>query len=286
MKKTQLMGILNCTPNSFFEQGRAPNRESAVALGKRLFEEGADLVDIGGEATAPGSHPISEEEEMERVLPVIQALRRYTSKPLSIDTYKPSVARRALESGASFINDITGFSDPEMRKLAAESGVPICVMHMGGPPHTNPVCDYPQGIIEELLLFFQKRIALLVESGIQPSQIILDPGIGAGCFGKSVLDSLSIIRNLKTLRSLGFPLLIGLSRKSFMQKILQKSPSEILSTTLALNTMSILEGVEIIRVHDVQPHRDILTVLEELQAIPIQLQALGLSRCPNPNACS
>lgn len=269
MKKTQLMGILNCTPNSFFEQGRAPNTESAIGLGMRLFEEGADLVDIGGESTAPASQPISEEEEIERVIPVIQALRKYTSKPLSIDTYKPAVAARALDAGATFINDITGFSDPYMRKLAAESGVPICVMHMRGSPHTNPECHYPLGIMQELLLFFQKRISLLLESGIKPSQIILDPGIGGGCFGKSVLDSLSILRNLKMLRSLGFPLLVGLSRKSFMQKILQKPPSEILSTTLALNTMSILEGVEIIRVHDVGPHRDILTVLGELQAIEV-----------------
>lgn len=259
------MGILNCTPDSFFEQGRAFDSHAAIEHGIRLFEEGADLVDIGGESTRPGSQPISEEEEINRVVPVIQALRQYTSKPLSIDTYKPKVAEAALQAGATFLNDITGFDNPGMRKLAALSGVPICVMHSAGPPHTMPSPYYPQGIVQELLQFFQKRISLLIESGIQPSQIILDPGIGGGSFGKNVEESLTIFRNLKIVRSLGFPLLIGISRKSFIQKILQKTPSEILSTTLALNTMSILEGVEIIRVHDVEPHRDILTVIERLQ---------------------
>lgn len=267
MKKTQLMGILNCTPDSFFEEGRRANNQDAIERGIRLFEEGADLLDIGGEATSPGSQPISEKEEIKRVVPVLKALRQYTSKPLSIDTYKPKVAEAAIQAGASFINDITGFGDPNMRRLAAETGLPICVMHSAAAPHTTPSPSYPQGIIQELLLFFKNRVSLLIESGIQPSQIILDPGIGGGSFGKSVEESLLILRHLKTLSSLGFPLMTGISRKSFLQKILQKPPSEILSTTLALNTMSILEGVEIIRVHDVQPHRDILTVIERLQAV-------------------
>ncbi len=154
-----------------------------------------------------------------------------------------------------------------MQELAAESGVPICVMHMLGAPHSNPRPLYPRGLITEIYDFFQKRIDSLLQVGVLESQIILDPGIGGGSFGKTVEQNLQILKHLRRFHSLGFPLLIGLSRKSFIQKILQKPASEILSTTIALNTMSVLEGVDYIRVHDVQENRDILTALTRLQAI-------------------
>lgn len=270
-KKTQLMGILNCTPDSFFDGGRILETERAIEYGLRLFKEGADILDIGGESTNPDSTPIAENEEIQRVIPVIKGIRASSSRPISVDTFKPKVAEAALNAGANWINDITGFQNPAMRKLARESGSKICVMHLLGDPHTQPLPVYPKGVISEILVFFKKRIDLLLSEGIDAAQIILDPGIGGGAFGKTPDQSLLILKSLKKFQDLGFPILIGLSRKSFLQKILHKKASEILSTTLALNTMTILSGVEFIRVHDVAEHRDILTVLERLAFVNEEL---------------
>jgi dihydropteroate synthase len=268
IKKKQLIGIVNCTPDSYFEGGRFTDPEEATAYGLRLIEEGADILDIGGESTRPGSDAIvSEEEEIRRVLPVITFLRKKTDLPLSIDTFKPKVAEVALHAGVDWINDITGFSHPRMRELAVEFRVKCCVMHMYGSPHTEPTPHYPDGIVEALLQFFQKRVNLLLQSGIEPSQIVLDPGIGGGAFGKSPEQCLQILKSLKRFTCGEYPILIGLSRKSFMQKILRKSPSEVLSTTLALNTMALLEGAIYIRVHDVAAHRDIFTIFERLDIL-------------------
>lgn len=268
MKKTQLVGILNCTPDSFFEGGRIFKTEEAIEYALTLFEKGADIVDIGGESTRPGSGvAVSTKEEMRRVIPVIKGVRKKTSLPLSIDTIKPEVARAALDSGVNWINDISGFSNPAMRSLARTSGAKICVMHSLGAPHTLPDPFYPAGVVQEIMFFLQARIQLLLQEGVDPSQIVIDPGIGGGAFGKTPEQSLQILKHLKTFKTLGFPLYIGISRKSFLQKILHKPPSEVLSTTLALNTMSVLEGVDYIRVHDISEHRDILTVLERLENV-------------------
>lgn len=268
MKKTQLIGILNCTPDSYFAEARFPNLNQAIEHGLRLFEEGADIVDIGGESTRPSnSKGVSEEEELERVIPVIEGIRKHTGLPLSIDTFKPLVAEEALKAGASILNDITGGANPLMRQLASQSGAPIIVMHMKGAPHTDAAPDYPDGVVSEIYAFFKKQTALLLEEGVKKSQIILDPGIGGGSFGKTPEQCLQILKNLKEFQTLGYPLLVGLSRKSFLQKILQKEASEVLSTTLALNTMTALEGVGYIRVHDVAEHRDILTILEYMEAV-------------------
>lgn len=265
MKKRQLVGILNCTPDSYFATGRFTDVQHAIDYAIQLIEEGADIIDIGGESTRPGSQfAVSEKEEMARVLPVIEGIRRKSNVTLSIDTFKPVVARAALQAGADWINDITGLSNPKMQELVKESGATCCVMHIFSPPHSSPTPFYPKGVIEELRLFFKKRTEELITSGISPGQIILDPGIGGGAFGKSPNECLEIIKNLQTLTHLGYPLLVGLSRKSFLQKILGKPASEVLSTTLALNTMALLEGAAYIRVHDVSVHRDILTVLEKM----------------------
>lgn len=264
----KLVGILNCTPDSYFEGNRYMDREEAIEHGLRLFDEGADIVDIGGESTRPHqSTRVSEEEEMQRVVPVIEGIRKQTDRPLSIDTFKPRVAEAALKAGVTILNDITGAADPRMRKLAANTGSPIVVMHMKGTPHEEAQSEYPHGIIPEICAFFQKRISVLLNEGVKESQIILDPGIGGGSFGKTPEQSVHILKNLKTFKALGFPLFIGLSRKSFLQKILKKEASEVLSTTLALNTMAALEGVGYIRVHDVAQHREILTLLEYMEAI-------------------
>ena len=237
----------------------------AIEYGLRLFSEGADVLDIGGESTRPGSDVVvSEEEEIRRILPVIQGIRKKSNGTLSIDTFKPSVARAALEAGVNWVNDITGIANPEMQALVRETGAICCVMHMYGTPHSLPTPHYPRGIIEEIRLFFLERTQQLLQAGISPDRIILDPGIGGGAFGKTPQECLEILKHLSKLRELGFPLLVGLSRKSFLQKILLKPASEVLSTTLALNTMALLEGAAYIRVHDVAAHRDILTVLERM----------------------
>ena len=267
MKKTQLIGILNCTSDSYYKEGRCLDRNHAVEHGLRLFEEGADIVDIGGESTRPCSIAISQNEELDRVIPVIEGIRKHTDRSLSIDTFKPKVASIALEAGANILNDITGGINPCMRELAAKSGVPIIVMHMKGTPHTMPKPIYPNGILSEMCAFFEAQISVLLKDKVKKSQIILDPGIGGGSFGKTPEQNVHILKNLKIFQTLGYPLLIGLSRKSFLQKILQKEASDVLSTTLALNTMIAQEGVNYIRVHDVAHHRDILTLLEYMKAV-------------------
>lgn len=254
MIKTQIMGIVNVTHDSFYEQSRYPQFKQAVAAASLLQAEGADILDIGGESSRPGAIAISEQEELQRTIPVIEAIKGAVSIPISIDTTKPSVAAAAIKAGASLINDITGFENPAMIAIALENDVDICVMHMSGTPQTmqdNP--HYGDGIILHLLRWFETRINSLLKYGINPRRIIVDPGIG---FGKSVADNLEIIHNLPRLKQLGFPLLLGISRKSFLRSILNKPTSELLFATLAINAIAIASDVDIIRVHDVKEHRD------------------------------
>lgn len=254
-----LMGILNCTPDSFFDGDKYFDPEKAIAHGLEMITEGADIIDIGGESTRPYASEVSAEEEIRRVIPVIKALRGVT---ISIDSCKPSVAEAALEAGATFINDVTGFTDPDMRTIAARAQLPICVMHMLGAPRTmQKKPHYPDGVVPEIYTWFEKQIELLLREGVSEDNIYLDPGIG---FGKTVQHNLEILSSLSRFRQLGYPLLIGLSRKSFLSKILNKPSTELLSTSLALNTMCILEGVSVIRVHDVKAHREMLTVVTQI----------------------
>ncbi len=264
MNKTKLMGILNVTPDSSFDQGRFFDPVLAIQRGVQICEEGADWLDIGGESTRPDASPVSEEEELERVIPVIKALKKIIPIPISIDTMKARVATQAIEVGASFINDVSGFSDPDMCKVAADSQLPICIMHMQGTPatmQTNPF--YPQGIISFLIEWFSQRIDLLLAVGVKSENIILDPGIG---FGKTVDHNVEIVHNLHKIKALGFPVLIGLSRKSFLGKIVHKTYRELLPVSLAVNTLAIQAQVDIIRVHDVAEHRDVIDLLAHLNA--------------------
>jgi dihydropteroate synthase len=258
---TKLMGILNVTPDSFSDLGRWFDPKLAIERGKQIYLEGADFLDIGGESTRPGATPVPEEEELKRVIPIIQNLKKEIPIPISIDTMKPKVAAAALEAGASFINDVSGFRNPLMRKLAAETSVPICVMHMHETPATmqnNPT--YSVGIIPFLIDWFSRQIDLLLTEGIQSQQIILDPGIG---FGKTVADNVKIVQNLQKIKELGFPVLIGLSRKSFLGKFIHKSYSELLPATLTANTLATMAEVDILRIHDVAAHKDLLMTLQQ-----------------------
>lgn len=253
------MGILNVTPDSCYDQGRWGTHALAIQRGIQLYEEGAQLIDIGGESTRPGAAPVSESEELNRVIPVIKELKKQLSLPLSIDTMKPRVAAAAIEAGVSMINDVSGFSDPAMRRLAADSQVQICVMHMQGTPATMQIApSYPEGVIPHLCEWFAKRIDQLLDAGLKEEQIILDPGIG---FGKTVAHNVEIVNNLQKIKALGFPVLLGLSRKSFIGKILNKRYPDLLAGTLAITTLAILAGVDILRVHDVIEHQDVLNVL-------------------------
>lgn len=254
------MGIVNCTPDSFYDGGRYHAIDAALAHALKLEEEGADLLDIGGESTRPGADPVDERTEMKRVIPLICALQDATQLPISIDTSKPNVARAALQAGASFINDVTGFCHPEMRHIAAESGAEICVMHMQGTPKTmqQETPYYPGGILPTLTHFFEERIEKLISSGVAEEQIILDPGIG---FGKTVQHNVEILQKISELKRLGFPILFGGSRKSFITKTIRKPSRELLSATIAVNTIAIRAGVDLIRVHDVQEHRNVIDLL-------------------------
>lgn len=258
MKNFKIMGILNCTPDSYFDGGKGNFLTRAL----QMQEEGADWLDVGGESTAPMNDPLSLQKEMDRIVPVLKSLQNTVHLPISIDTYKPEVAEKALELGAQMVNDVSGCANPQMRELVAQKKCRVCVMHLPCPiekKHTIP--HYPEGIINSLLKWFEQKLNQLIKCGISEEQIILDPGIG---FGKTPNDQLTIIRELPRLKKFGLPLLIGLSRKSFMQKILKLSVHEVLPTTLALNTISLLGGVEYIRVHDVKPHREILTILRQM----------------------
>lgn len=256
------MGILNVTPDSFYDQGQFFDVDKAIAHGKLLYSQGADIIDIGGESTRPAAQAVSAEIELKRVLPILEALHAELPVQLSIDTMKAKVAASAIEKGATLINDVSGFVDPEMRALAASSRADICVMHMQGRPENmqqNPY--YEEGIVPFLLKWFEERLELLIQSGVKESQIILDPGIG---FGKTVADNLEIIQNLHRFKAIGFPLLLGVSRKSFMGKIVNKPSNALLLETIAINTVAAQCGVDILRVHDVREHRDVLMLLEKL----------------------
>lgn len=258
--KTKLMGILNTTPDSFHENSRASSLNDAIAKAIQLQEDGADILDIGGESTRPGSPAVPEEEELKRVIPVIKELSRTLTIPISIDTMKPAVARAAVEVGATLLNDITGFSHPDMIRLAKETDLDICVMHMQGNPQTmqqNP--KYAEGIVPFLTQWFKEKIENLTAQGIKPERIILDPGIG---FGKTVADNLEIIHNLPLFKQLGFRVLLGVSRKSFLGKIVNKQTPELLPATLAANAIAVLNNVDIIRVHDVKEHRSIIDFID------------------------
>lgn len=261
MLRTQLMAILNTTPDSFYEGSRAATVSDAIDRALTFERDGADILDIGGESTRPGAPPVDEEEELRRVIPVIEGLQGKLTIPISIDTTKPNIARAAIEAGARFLNDISGFSNPEMVMLAAESKLDICVMHMHGTPKTMQVDlpHYEGGVVSSLLHWFEKRVDQLTREGVNPKQIAIDPGIG---FGKTVADNLEIIHNLHLFKKLGFRVLLGASRKSFLSKILGKQAPELLPATLAVSTLAIEQDIDILRVHDVKEHRSIIDFMK------------------------
>jgi dihydropteroate synthase len=266
-RELRLMGILNVTPDSFSDGGRYVSPAAAVAHGRRLLDEGAHIVDIGGESTRPGALGVEASAELERVLPVIAAL--HDAEPaarISIDTSKAAVARAALDAGAAFVNDVSAFrADPQMAALVAERGAECCLMHMQGEPRTMQLEPHYDDVVDDVKAFLHERLRFALREGVREQQILLDPGIG---FGKTVVHNLDLLRRLGELVDLGPPIVVGTSRKSFLGHIAARARglSEPLGTdlrlpgTIASNVLALERGASVFRVHDVAPVRDALAV--------------------------
>ncbi len=269
--ETCIMGILNATPDSFSDGGKFNTFETAVAQGLKLAEDGAHILDIGGESSRPYATPISEQEELDRVIPVIETLYKQIEIPISIDTIKSGVAKEALNAGAAIINDISAFeNDPAMADLAAQRKVPVVLMHMKGTPETMQVNPDYEDLMSEITNYLASRAAYALEKGIKKTHIILDPGIG---FGKTIEHNLVLINHIEKIAALGYPVLVGPSRKSFIQNILTKKenapvgPDHIKTEygTLAAVAASILNGAHIVRVHDVERLKSFTHIIDSIR---------------------
>jgi dihydropteroate synthase len=245
-----IMGILNVTPDSFADGGKYKNVEAAIEHGIKMVEEGADLIDVGGESTRPGAEAVDPDEELRRVVPVIEGLVDRTDVPISIDTYKHEVAKKALDAGALMVNDISGLrADSKMARLVADLNVPVVVMHMQGTPRDMQKNPEYEDVVGEIIAFLREQTEFAIREGVLRERIIVDPGIG---FGKNLKHNLEIMNRVSELRSLGFPILIGPSRKSFIGLTLDLPVEERLEGTAATVAYSIAQGANILRVHDVK----------------------------------
>lgn len=268
--RTMIMGILNVTPDSFSDGGKFLQPEAAVERAVRMKEEGADIIDIGAESTRPDSDPISPQEELRRLMPVVKPLLKLGDLPVSIDTYKAEVANVMLAEGVDMINDISGFTlDCNMPGVLANHDVPVVIMHIPAAPKTMQYYTKYRSLISDILLFLSRSIEVGKQAGIAPDRIIIDPGIG---FGKTSEQNLSILRLLPEFKSLGRPILIGVSRKSFIGKILNLPPEDRLEGTAAAVVAAILNGANLIRVHDV---KEMVRVSRMADAISYELSAVS-----------
>ncbi len=257
-----VMGVINVTPDSFSDGGKFFDSEKAIAHGLSLVKEGADILDIGGESTRPGAAEVSEEEELRRVLLAIETLKDEIEIPISIDTMKPNVARKALEAGASIVNDVAANrTDPEMWNVVAESRAGYVCMHMQGMPRTMQKNPEYSDIVKEIYAFFEDRLKLLAAAGVPNEQVILDPGIG---FGKTIEHNLELIRNIKTFTQLKRPIMLGVSRKSFIGKLFGAEVQDRLPASLACTCYAVEHGANILRVHDVKETMQAMRMIEKL----------------------
>ena len=262
-RRTAVMGILNVTPDSFYDGGRRLDACQAVADGMAMVEAGADIIDIGGESTRPGANPVSLDEELARVLPVIRSLRRLTQLPISIDTYKAGVAKAALAEGADIVNDISALTfDLGMVDVVAAEKVPVVLMHMQGTPRTMQVAPHYDDVVAEVRDFLARRVEFAVDRGIEREKIIIDPGIG---FGKTLQHNLALLRGLPELAGMGQLLLIGVSRKGFIGQLLDAVPDQRLEGSLAAAVAAVLAGAHVIRVHDVKATRKAIRLADAIR---------------------
>ncbi|CZF84811.1 Dihydropteroate synthase [Grimontia celer] len=262
LSSSQVMGILNVTPDSFSDGGQFNRLDTALHHAEAMLKAGATILDIGGESTRPGAADVSLEEELERVVPAIEAIRSRFDCWISIDTSKAAVMREAVASGADIINDVRALQEPQALEEAAKANVPVCLMHMQGQPRTmqtNPTYD---DLFGDIFAFFDARLKACEGVGIEKSKVILDPGFG---FGKTLTHNYQLLAKLEDFHRLGLPVLAGMSRKSMIFKLLEKSPTEILGGSLACATIAALKGAQIIRVHDVAETSDVVRVVNTMR---------------------
>ncbi len=262
-RKAFVMGILNATPDSFYSESRKPALNDGIDAARKMIEEGADIIDIGGESTRPGSSYIDAGEEINRVVPLVEAVRQFSDIVISVDTRKAAVAEAAVKAGADIINDVSGMrDDPEIGFIASQYEVPVVLMHIRGTPETMQLNPHYTDTVEEIIDELELCISRAKSFGIGPGKIILDPGIG---FGKRLEDNLMIMKNLDRFVSLGYPLLIGLSRKSFIGTITGTEVQDRLAGSIAANMYSVMNGAQILRVHDVKETVSMLDILSAIE---------------------
>ena len=258
LSRPHVMGILNVTPDSFSDGGRFLALDNALAQAKRMIEAGVSIIDIGGESTRPGAPVVELEEELQRVIPVIEAIRSEHNVWISIDTSKAEVMKQAALAGADIINDVRALQEPRALEVAATLGLPICIMHMQGQPRTmqeNPTYD---NLLEDVGVFLQQRIEQCESAGIQREQLILDPGFG---FGKTLRHNYQMLANLESFHQFGLPILAGMSRKSMLFKLVEKTPSECVAASISWATIAAFKGAQIIRVHDFEETLDAMKIV-------------------------
>lgn len=253
------MGIVNATPDSFSDGGQFAGVQAAVAHGLRLVEEGADILDVGGESTRPNAEPVSLEEELRRVIPVIEGLVGKVDVPISIDTYKPEVMRAAIAAGASMVNDVRALREPGAMEIVAASAAGVCLMHMPGTPRTMQNDPQYFDVVGELRQFLQARVQACEEADISRNRIVLDPGFG---FGKRSAHNIALLRELGQICNLGYPVLAGLSRKSILGQITGQDIEDRLPASIAAALVAVMKGAAIVRVHDVKATFDAMKVLQ------------------------
>lgn len=258
-----IMGILNVTPDSYYAEGRCLSPELACERALQMIEEGAAIIDIGGESTRPGAIPLDSDEELRRVIPVIEKIRSQTDHPLSIDTSSPIVMRKALDMGVNFINDVRSLMRPgAMELLASYSDVPVCLMHMQGEPDTMQQSPHYENVVLAVKDFLAQRMDACMAAGITQNRIVIDPGFG---FGKTAQHNLHLLQALSELTVLDVPILVGLSRKAMIGKLLGLPVTERLPASLALAVMAVMHGAKLVRVHDVKPTIEAIAMVNAMQ---------------------
>jgi dihydropteroate synthase len=264
LKRPLIMGILNITPDSFSDGGQYLTLDEALKRAHQMIEEGVDIIDIGGESTRPGSEPVSADEELKRITPIIEVLKKKSDIAISVDTYKPQVMKEVIGMDVAMINDVYALSQPGAIDIIKQSHVGICLMHMQGTPKTMQQNPHYTNVVSEVKLFLEARAKHLMSEGIDKSRIILDPGFG---FGKTFEHNIELLQQLESFQTLKLPLLVGLSRKSFIRKILNGDYDDHLSGSISAAIFSVIKGAKILRVHDVKETKSALKIINVAQGI-------------------
>lgn len=259
LDRPHIMGILNVTPDSFSDGGKFNSLDNALAQAKKMIDAGVSIIDIGGESTRPGAPEVSLQDELDRVIPAIKAIRAEFDVWISIDTSKAEVMRQAVAAGADLINDVRALQEPDALNVAAEVGVPICLMHMQGQPRTMQANPNYEDVLQDVSNFLEERVTACEEVGITREQLILDPGFG---FGKTIEHNYHLLAHLEKFHQLGFPILAGMSRKSMIFKLLNKKPADCMVASVTCATIAALKGAQIIRVHDVEDTLEAMKIIQ------------------------